>query len=412
MPTSRAQECFVYLQLPDGLEVVTCGRFRLEEGVGRFVYGRRYLERPGAVELDCFELPLSGRQFETARMRGMFGALRDASPDSWGRKIIERHLHASDLTEVDYLLHSPEDRVGALSFGEDPQPPAPVHAFNQIIHLEELLTEAARVEANAPPSEQVASLVHPGTSLGGARPKNVVEDDQGLWIAKFPSRGDRWNNAAVEAAMLELAAKCGLRAAATRVLLVGGQSTLLVKRFDREQVPGGYHRKRFASALTVLRADDQDLQARARWSYPLLADELRRWVVHPDEDRAELFGRMVFNALISNADDHPRNHALIADRAGWTLSPAYDLTPTPSISPEHRDLAMTIGDRGRWANRANLVGSAPRFGLSREEAARVVDRMKATVTHSWNDLVKKHGGTEGDCEAVARAFDYPGFEQS
>jgi len=398
------------VQLPGTLEVVTCGRVRLEGEVGRFVYGRRYLAHPGAVELDRFELPLSERELQTARLRGLFGALRDASPDSWGRKIIERNLRAADLSEMEYLLHSPEDRVGALSFGLGPEPPAPVRMFNRIVQLKRLFAEVARVEANLPSSKQVSSLVQPGTSLGGARPKNVVEDDQGLWIAKFPARGDRWNNAAVEAAMLELAAKCGLRSATARVRRVGGVSTLLVKRFDREKVRGGYHRKRFVSALTVLRSDDQDLQARSRWSYLLLADELRRWVVRPDEDREELFGRMVFNALISNMDDHPRNHALIADRTGWTLSPAYDLTPTPAISQDQRDLAMVVGDRGRWANRANLVGSAPRFGLTREAAGGMIDRMKRVVKGSWSRLVKKHGGTARDCEAIARAFDYQGFE--
>lgn len=400
------------MQLPGTVVVITCGRFRLEDGVGRFNYGRRYLEHPKAVELDRFDLPLSGREFQTARLRGMFGALRDASPDSWGRKIIERNLHAGDLTEMDYLLHSPEDRVGALSFGEGPYPPAPVRKFNRIVQLGRLLKEAARVEANETPSEQVSSLVHPGTSLGGARPKNVVEDDKGLWIAKFPARGDRWNNAAVEAAMLELAAKCGLRAATACVVRAAGQSALLVKRFDREKVRGIYLRKRFVSALTVLRSDDQDLQARERWSYLLLADELRRWVVHPDEDRAELFGRMVFNALISNLDDHPRNHALIADGAGWVLSPAYDLTPTPAISQDHRDLAMIVGDRGRWANRENLLGSSPRFGITREAANGMIDRMKRIVNSSWSRLVRKHGGTVGDCEAIARAFDYQGFEHA
>lgn len=410
MPTSRPQECFVYVQLPDSLQVLTCGRFRLEGGVGRFVYGRRYLENPKAVELDRFDLPLSRREFQTARMRGVFGALRDASPDSWGRKIIERHLGASDLSEMDYLLHSPEDRVGALSFGEGPDPPAPVQEFNRIIHLSRLLDEAALVEVNEPPSVQVSSLVQPGTSLGGARPKNVVQDDHGLWIAKFPARGDRWNNAAAEAAMLELAGKCGLRSATARVIRVAGQSVLLVKRFDRKHVRAGYHRKRFVSALTVLRSDDQDLQARDRWSYPLLADELRRWALRPDEDRAELFGRMVFNALISNLDDHPRNHALIADGAGWSLSPAYDLTPTPAISEDRRDLAMIVGDRGRWANRENLLGSAPRFGLTRKAAAAVIDRMKRVVEGSWSRLVKKHGGTAGDCDAIARAFNHAGFE--
>ena len=139
----------------------------------------------------------------------------------------------------------------------------------------------------------------------------MVEDDQGLWIAKFPQRSDKWNNAPVEAAMLALARRCWIRTPETRVERLGDESVLLVRRFDRDKVEGGYVRHRMVSALTVLDADDR-VTDRSAWSYVLLADELRRWSERPAEDRTELFRRVVFNALICNLDDHPRNHALIA----------------------------------------------------------------------------------------------------
>jgi serine/threonine-protein kinase HipA len=347
---------------------------------------------------------------------GIFGCLRDASPDGWGRRIIERNLKRLDLSEVDYLLHSPEDRVGALSFGRGKAPPPPAATFNRIVHLTTLLAFAdaiardeARGQVNGPLPAQMAELVQPGTSLGGARPKNVVEDDEGLWIAKFPDRGDRWNNARVEASMLQLASECGLRSADAKIVTVGDRDVLLVRRFDRVKVANGYHRHRFVSALTVLDAGDT-VGDRARWSYRLLADELRRRSRRPPADLLELFRRMVFNALISNTDDHPRNHGLIATNAEWELAPAYDLTPNPLTSLERRDLAMTAGRYNRYANRENLLSECARFRLPREEAGRTVDRMQAVVSTQWRAVMRANGVIEADCERLATAFNYAGFE--
>ncbi|WP_223755045.1 type II toxin-antitoxin system HipA family toxin [Myxococcus sp. RHSTA-1-4] len=410
MPTSDSAGCYVYIQLPRSMEVVTCGRIVQQGGVGRFVYGKSYLANPRAVELEKFELPLRPGIVETTRLGGICGALRDSSPDAWGRRIIERQLGRVDPTEVDYLLNSPEDRAGALSFGESPTPPAPIPPYNTLPHLDLLLEAAGRIEQGLPPfADAVSEPVNPGTSMGGARPKNVIEDGEDLWVAKFPSRGDRWNNAAVEGGMLRLARECGLRSAYGKVVSVAGRSVLLVRRFDRRRADEGYLRQRMVSALTVLRADEHP-QDRSKWSYVLLADELKRWVANPDADLRELFSRMVFNALISNIDDHPRNHALIAAGTEWNLSPAYDLTPMPQVSTE-RDLAMEVGSvQQRRANRRNLLSECGRFRLSREDATHIIDKMKATVSARWRETVKACGGTEADLNAIERAFDYEGFE--
>jgi serine/threonine-protein kinase HipA len=410
MPTADASSCYVYLQLPRSLEVVTCGRFEQRGGVGRFAYDRSYLAHPLAVELEKFELPLGLGPFETAGLGGIFGVLRDASPDAWGRRALEYQLGHGGLSEAGILLNSPEDRAGALSFGENATPSAPAHPFNPVLRLDLLLEAAARIEQDLPPLEgQARARVSPGTALGGARPKNVVEDEEGLWVAKFPSRSDRWNNAAVEGAMLRLASECGLRASFGKRVRVAGRDVLLVRRFDRKRVDEGYLRHRMVSSLTVLRADENP-QDRAKWSYVLLADELKRWVADPDEDLRELFSRMVFNALISNIDDHPRNHALIAEGSEWSLSPAYDLTPSPQASTE-RDLAMEVGSaQHRRANRRNLLSECGRFRLSREEASHLIDTMKTTVSRRWRDVVKECGGTEADVRTIERAFDYEGFE--
>ena len=417
--TSERDACYVYIQLPGTLEIVTCGQYALEmrrDGtfVGRFVYGRRYRESPEAVELDKIALPLKPGTFETARLRGIFGALRDASPDAWGRRIIEKKLGRADLTELDFLLQSPEDRAGALSFGRSAKPPGPLRKFNQTLQLPALLAAAERLMENdgampGPGAAGLNDLLYAGTSMGGARPKNVVEDNDALWLAKYPMRDDRWNNAPTEAAMLALARACGIRTPETRVVKVAGQDVLLVKRFDRARVDGGYVRHRMVSTLTVLQSDD-DPAARGNWSYLRIADELRRWVRDPDEDLKELYRRVVFNALISNIDDHPRNHALIAPSASWALSPAYDLTPTPAISQDKRDLALEAGTFNRYANRENLLSQCQRFRLTRDEATMIIDTMREIVTARWRELVLREGGTQRDCETIERAFVYPGFE--
>lgn len=414
-------ECFVYAMLPGMTQFVTAGRFVLEEDrrgmpLGRFVYGRRYLSRPDALPIDPIELPLSERTYETTRLKGVFGAIRDASPDYWGRRVIEKHAGLAVLGEIDYLLQSPDDRAGALGFGLNVEPPAPLRRFNRTMDLERLQQLADLIIADQEPSSseasadrtQVEDLMLLGTSMGGARPKAVVEDAGALWIAKFNRTDDRWNHARVEHAMLVLAQECGLHVAQSRVMQVGDRDALLVKRFDRIPHEDGYARARMLSALTLLRAEDTQ-QQRDRWSYVLLAEELRRISARPEGDARELFKRMVFNALITNTDDHPRNHAVIAPEHEWRLSPAYDLTPFPAVSEERRDLALTIGDYGRYANATNALSQCARFLLNKEEATRIIDDLEENVKARWYAVARREGVSEQDCERIARAFVYPGF---
>lgn len=431
MTSDPPGDCFVYITLPGRTEPVTAGRFALRvnrRGVaeGRFVYGRSYLARPEAVPLDPVELKLSERTYATSALNGVFGALRDASPDYWGRRVIQRHLGKAQPSEMEYLLFSPDDRAGALGFGLNQVPPAPKRTFNQTLDLAKLQTVADAIVADDDADgdravaakdghdddhrDQVEKLLMIGTSMGGARPKAVIEDDAGLWIAKFNVATDAWNSARVEHAMLVLARACGLTTAESRVVEVGGRDVLLVKRFDREKTDAGYLRARMISALTLLRAEDT-YQSRDRWSYVQLAEELRRVCAEPAENAGELFRRMSFNALISNIDDHPRNHALIAKDTDWKLSPAYDLTPAVPVSLERRDLAMECGDAGRLANAANLLSQSARFLLDRTDAATLIDTMEARVSGQWYETARAAGVSERDCERIASAFVYPGFRQ-
>ena len=412
------RECYVYIVLPGAMEFVTAGRFQVSltpdgQPVGRFFYGRRYLERNDAVELDPIELRLRRGPYETARMEGFFGAIRDSMPDFWGRRVIERNTGHTQLEEFDYLMYGPDDRAGALGFGRNVQPPPPQRRFNRTLDLELIQAAADAIISDdgnfdGPAARQVEEFMLVGTSLGGARPKAGVEYGQSLWIAKFSRHDDRWNHPRVEYGLLKLAEACGLTVAGNDITKIGERDVLLVGRFDRDRVEDGYRRHRMVSALTLLQSDDNSA-ARRDWSYILLADEIRRVSMKPESDLRELFARMCFNAAISNLDDHPRNHAILAKGRGWRLSPAFDLTPTPMIAMERRDLAMVCGSAGRYANRKNLLSQHGRFLLSEEDATAFLGRIVDTVRNAWRPTMLRAGVSEADCEMIATAFLYEGF---
>lgn len=411
-----ATECFVYITLPGQTNAVTAGRFVLTKSrdgtpLGRFVYGKSYQARNDAVEIDPLQLKLTDETYETTRLSGVFGALRDAGPDYWGRRVIEKHSGKTMLGEIDYLLESPDDRAGALGFGLGQEPPAPRRTFNKTLELAKLQSLAddivrGDISGQDADAAQIQDLMLVGTSMGGARPKTVVEDDEGLWVAKFNRPDDRWNYAKVENAMLLLAKKCGISAAESRTVKVGSKDVLLVRRFDRFKTDKGYTRARMISGLTLLQVDENE---RERWSYISMVEEMRRIVARPSKEAPELFRRMCFNALISNIDDHPRNHALIAKEREWNLSPAYDLTPSPVIAQERRDLAMTSGDRGRFACASNILSQHTRFLLGPVEAKAIVTEMTDKVSATWYEVVRAASVSETDAETIRAAFVYQGF---
>jgi serine/threonine-protein kinase HipA len=414
---AAASECFVYITLPGATSAVTAGKFVLERNqrgdpLGRFVYGRSYLDNPEAVPIDPVELQLSEKTYDTVQRNGVFGALRDAGPDYWGRRVIEKYAGKAQLGELDYLLESPDDRAGALGFGLNKVPPASQRKFNKTLDLETLQNLADALVKddlpNDPEAPQVQELMLLGTSMGGARPKAVVQDEDGLWVAKFNQPDDRWNNTRVEHAMLRLALECGISTAESRIATIAGKDVLLIKRFDREKTPKGYTRARMISGLTLLRADEAPAM-RERWSYVILVEEMRRIVAEPKKDARELFRRVCFNALISNIDDHPRNHAFIAKDEDWKLSPAYDLTPAPLVAQERRDLAMQCGDMGRYANAKNILSQHARFLLKEDEATTIVGDMKDQVAATWYETVRACSVSESDAETIRRAFVYEGF---
>lgn len=413
---AEEQFCYVYIQLPGTMETVPCASLRVRSiGAGAyegtFTYGRRYLERNDVVALDPFHLPLTTKAQQFTKLKGLPGAVRDASPDAWGRRVIQAKLQRpeSDIQEMEYLLNGPDDGAGNLSFGRTVEPPAIRRPFNRTHQLEALIEATQKLEEDGRLPHEVLEQLEPGTSMGGARPKVTVEDDHKIWLAKLPEKGDRHNMQRIEYATLELARGAGLRVCGTRLERVGKCDALMLERFDREWHPDAkaYWRFGLVSGLTVLDAEDGYL-GRDRWSYPLLADELRRWSVKSAEDRRELFRRMVFSAMVTNNDDHPRNHALLHTPGGWRLSPAYDILPVPMLSQERRDLALEVGRFGRAASLYNLLSQCDAFGLHTEDAKAMVDSMLEVVS-GWRELFAAHGVEARTIEMLERAMLPPSF---
>ncbi len=405
----------VFIHLPGETQAVPAGRLTMiEQGLqvqaSTFAYGRRYLGRANALPVDPVSLALEDERDGEERVPvaglALFGALRDATPDAWGRRVIENRLRAppDGLPESAYLDQAGSHRAGALDVRESPTSTAVDSALPSVVDLQHLLDAAARVEDGEPVPAHLDVFFAGGPSVGGARPKAVVTADGGEWIAKFPARNDPFNVPLIERATLELAREVGLAVPRTRLeTLADGRQVMLIERFDRERLPQGIGRRHMVSALTLLALHEQDSPDS---SYAAIADAIGAFGVSGRiaPDRQELFARMVFNILVSNDDDHLRNHAFLFDAGGqgWRLSPLYDVVPKPQVATE-RMLHLSVGPQGRSARLDNAMAGAGRFGLLPPDAARIVDRVIGAV-RGWRDSFEASGVSARDCERVASAF--------
>lgn len=403
-----SKECFVYIQIPNSFETVTAGKLKWEKAganseVGTFIYGQSYLKNPKAIALDSFYLPLEEKAFQVSTNEGIHGPLRDASPDSWGRYIIQKNTPPDQHDPMGYLLNSAGDRIGSLSFGVGKTPPAPVRNFNKTIDLQKLITAVHKLENDEPIDEAEKILLMAGPSAGGARPKTTVEHSSNLWIAKFPSANDKHNFSKIEFITMKLAKLCGLNVPDLDLVQVGKQDVFLIKRFDRiyDTYQKDFYRMHFVSGLTLLNIDEND---RENWSYLDLADQMRRWITNPRADLHQLYRRIIFNALVSNTDDHPRNHGFIDNGNGFRLSPVYDLVPKPETGST-RYSAMQVGSLGRVFNFENLISQAAAFDLDQNEAKLILENMKIIVT-DWRAFFYKNDLPPSDLAYLENAFSH------
>ena len=383
---------FVWVWLPGTTEPVVAGRLDDDGRLTAFTYGRSYLDRAGAIPLYEPELPLrSGPQ--VPELMRIHGCIADAGPDAWGRRVIERRRQVGladavgaaanlDLSDLDYLLEAGSNRIGGLDFKASPDEYRP-HGEGTVA-LEDLLRAAELVEGSdsIPPALDLA-LLH-GTSVGGARPKAILEDGARHLIAKFSSRTDVLPVVKLEFVAMTLAQLTGLRVAPVELDTVLGKDVLLVERFDRA---GDGSRRLMVSARTLLRLSEFGVGA----SYSELADLVRSRFIEPGPTLRELFARITFNIIVGNTDDHARNHAAFWDGVELALTPAYDIVPQLRRG-EEASQAMAIGPDGfRGSQLAGCVERAASYRLSDTEARAIIDHQIATVEEHW-DAACDHAG--------------------
>ena len=385
--TSKARhaEAYVWVWLPGVTEPVVAGRLVRDGENLIFNYGSSYLALEGAIPLYLPELPLRAGAIAPEPGLNMAGCLRDGAPDAWGRRVIlnrafgikGKDADIGAIDELTFLLESGSDRIGALDFQLSPATYVP--RSTKAASLEELLTAAERVEKGIALTPELDQALFHGSSLGGARPKAMVEDGDKKFIAKFSSSSDTYNVVKAEFIAMSLAAKAGLNVAPVRLAHVAGKDVLLVERFDRLHTNDGWQRKSMVSALTIFGLDE--MMARYA-SYDRLTEVIRHRFSQPKDTLRELFGRLVLNILCGNTDDHARNHAAFWDGKMLHLTPAYDICPQSRTGNEASQAMLIIGSNRR-STLATCLEAAPNFLLDKKTAAGIIQHMLATVRKQW-----------------------------
>jgi serine/threonine-protein kinase HipA len=374
-----------------------------------FTYRDDYLERADSYELDP-GLPLQAGQHQTPVKQPLFGAMSDCAPDGWGRRLVRRaeaqrareaDTQQRGLTEVDFLLGARDDlRQGALRFrghDSDEYLATDTEDVPHLVGLPRLLNAAEELERDEPTSEDLRLLLHGGSSLGGARPKAHVLDTKGrLAIAKFPSpQVDEWDVIRWEAATLTLAADAGITVPEHELHIIENRPVLVVRRFDRD----ASSRIGYLSAMSMLQAKDG-----GQASYLEIGQVLEERSSDAASDLRELWRRIVFTILISNTDDHLRNHGFLrTSTAGWSLSPAFDLNPNPEGGA--KQLATAIDETNVQASLATALEVADLFRISETQAREIVGEV-SNATARWRDVARATGLSGYELERLEPAFEH------
>lgn len=387
--TSRAttpEEAFVWVWLPEATAPIVAGRLERSDNRLIFNYGRSYLARKQAISIYEPELPLKSGALPPPTGLLMPNSIRDAAPDAWGRRVIinkllgqtDQSTDPAQIDELTYLLESGSDRIGALDFQKSPQHYAAREP--RTATLEELSNAAARVEQGIPLTPELDHALLHGSSIGGARPKAMIVDGDTKYIAKFSTQNDVYNVVKAEFIAMRLGSLVGLEVAPVKLTHAAGKDVLLIARFDRTKVAGGWHRHAMVSALTLLGLDE--MMARYA-SYEELATIIRHRFAEPRKALRELFSRLTFNILCGNTDDHARNHAAFWSGDDLRLTPAYDICPQARAGNEASQAMLIFADK-RLSKIATCLDAASAFQLSKAEATAIVTHQIKIIRDRWN----------------------------
>ena len=396
------KEAFVWIWLPGETEPVVAGRLEADNGYILFNYGKSYLERVNfevpAISIYEPELPLRRGALPLLQGFTIPGCIRDAAPDAWGRRvIINKKLglkgagtDTAELDELTYLLESGSDRIGALDFQRSPTEYVPRHADN--VCMAELIASADRVEQGIPLTPELDQALFHGSSIGGARPKALIEDGGKKYVAKFSSSTDLYSVVKAEYIAMRLAKLAGLDVAPVVLKKAANRDVLLIERFDREPQNGKWVRKAMVSALTLFALDD--MMARYA-SYETLAEIIRHRFTNPKTTLKEMFSRLVFNILCGNNDDHARNHAAFWDGTALTLTPAYDICPQGRTGNEASQAMCIYGDNN-LSRLSTCLETAHNFLLKEEEARAIFHIQIIAIEQHWDSVCNEAGLNEVD----------------
>lgn len=373
-----------------------------------FEYSKDWLKNPKAFSLEPALFLGAGKQVNP-RQTPLFGSFGDSAPDTWGRILMRRYeaqiakdenRNPKTLNEIDYLLYVNDyARQGALRFRTEDNNdflfPGNLKSIPPLVNLTKLLAATEKVVDFEERNSDLQLLLAPGSSLGGARPKaSVIDKDGNLCIAKFPKKDDYTNNVLWEAVALTLAKKCGLNVQEWSLHKAGKKNVIVLKRFDRN----GNTRIPFLSAMSMLNAIDNDSQTH---SYLDIADAIRQNGATPKEDLKELWKRIVFSILISNTDDHLRNHGfLYVNEAGWKLSPLYDVNP----SCDNKNVLSTyITETDNSQSLDLALEVCEYFEISIENAKTIISDMKNKIKN-WKTVAKQFGLSKSEIDKMEVAF--------
>jgi len=404
------KKVLVYINLKGKDEFVGTlwSHFYRSKETSDFEYSRDWLSNSKAFSLEPGLFLGAGKQVNP-RKTSLFGSFSDSAPDTWGRILMRKYeaqlarensRNPKTLNEIDFLLYVNDyARQGALRFKteEDDQFlwPGDLKSIPPLVQLSKLLYATEKIIDSEEKNTDLQLLLAPGSSLGGARPKASVIDESGnLCIAKFPKKDDCSNNVLWESIALTLAKSCGLNTQEWTLKKVANKDIIILKRFDRKE----QERIHFLSAMSMLNAVDNDAETH---SYLDIADVIRQYGASPKEDLVELWKRIVFSILISNTDDHLRNHGfLYVSEKGWKLSPLYDVNP----SIDNKKVLSTYITENDNAQSIDLaLEVCEYFGVSLKDANDIIADMKKRVSN-WSLVAKNHGLAKKEVEQMASAF--------